>query len=99
MAVLVVSRLIIDEESLEQFTVGETKHAFQWALDNLLSGKVMPVEDWLQTAFHLCKQRWDQSIDWMETLPVPKVMLMVDILNNHVKEQDAEMKKAAKKKK
>lgn len=99
LATLVVSRLVLNEEMLDDFTVSETRHVFQWALDNLLSEKIMPVEQWLETAFHLCKQRWDSSIEWMETLPVPKILLMVDIVNRFVKEQDAEMKKAARKKK
>jgi hypothetical protein len=58
----------------------------------------MPLEQWLTTAFHLCKQRWDSSIDWLESQPVPKVLLMIDIVNAHVKAQEAEMKKAARKK-
>jgi hypothetical protein len=58
----------------------------------------MPVENWLETAFHLCTQRWDSSIEWMELLPVPKVLLMIEIVNKHVKAQEAEMKKSARKK-
>lgn len=58
----------------------------------------MSVEAWLETAFHLCKQRWDSSIEWLEIQPVPKILLMVDIVNKFVKEQNDEMKKSARKK-
>lgn len=93
----IISRLLIDETTLEQLTVSQTRKAFEWALNSLLAEKIMTVEGWLQTAFHLCKQRWDSSIEWLETQPVPKILLMVEILNQHNKEQEAEMKKAARK--
>lgn len=96
--VKVLSRLLLHPEDLDQFTVSETQKIFEWALDNLLSSKIMSVEDWMTTAYHLCKQRWDSSIEWLEVQPVPKVMLMIDIVNKHVKEQEAEMKKSARKK-
>jgi hypothetical protein len=96
-AIAVLARILLDEEPLEQLSIGETRHTFEWAMENLLSAKIMSVEGWLQTAFHLCKQRWDSSIEWMETLPVPKILLMIDILNQHIKAEEAEMKKAAKK--
>ena len=97
MAIEVVTRVLLDEESLEQLTIFETQKAFEWAMENVLKERIMSVENWLQTAFHLCKQRWDSSIEWMETLPVPKILLMIEILNQHVKAQEAEMKKAGKK--
>lgn len=97
MAIEVVTRVLLDEESLEQLTIFETQKAFEWAMENVLKERIMSVENWLQTAFHLCKQRWDSSIEWLETLPVPKILLMIEILNQHVKAQEAEMKKAGKK--
>lgn len=96
-AIAVLTRTLLFEEPLEQLSIGETRKAFEWAMENVLSAKIMSVEGWLQTAFHLCKQRWDSSIEWMETLPVPKILLMIEILNQHVKAEEAAMKKAAKK--
>jgi hypothetical protein len=98
LSVLLVSRLLQNEDCLTQYSVSETRKIFEWAVENLLSSKIMPVENWLETAFHLCKQRWDSSIEWMELLPVPKVLLMIEIVNKHVKAQEAEMKKSARKK-
>jgi hypothetical protein len=98
MAVKILGRLVLDEEALELLTIRETQRLFEWTLENLISEKIMPLEQWLTTAFHLCKQRWDSSIDWLESQPVPKVLLMIDIVNAHVKAQEAEMKKAARKK-
>ena len=96
-AIAILARVLLDEEPLEQLTIGETRKTFEWAMENLLSAKIMSIEAWLQTAYHLCKQRWDSSIEWMETLPVPKILLMIEIQNQHIKAEEAEMKKAAKK--
>lgn len=98
MAVSILSRLILNPEILDLFTISQSQRVFEWALENLLTEKIMTVEDWLSTAYHLCKQRWDSSIEWLETQPVPKVLLMVDIVNRHAKEQEAAMKKASSKK-
>ena len=97
MAMAVLGRVLLSEEPLEQLSIYETRKAFEWAMENVLKEKIMTVEGWLQTAFHLCKQRWDASIEWMETLPVPKILLMIEILNQHIKAEQAEMKKASKK--
>jgi hypothetical protein len=97
LAFAILSRLLLEEESLDSLSIFETQKTFEWALDNLLTEKIMPVENWLETAFHLCKQRWDESIEWMETLPVPKILLMIDIVNRHAKDQEAAMKKASRK--
>jgi hypothetical protein len=97
MAIQILSRLILDPDSLHCLSLFETRRTFDWALENLLASKIMTIESWLQTAFHLCKQRWDASVDWLEAQPVPKVLLMIEIVNQHVKAQEAEMKKAAKK--
>lgn len=94
----IISRLILNAEDLEGLTANQTRYLFNWALENLVSQKIMTVESWLTSAFHLCKQRWDHTIDWLESQPVPKVLLMIEILNDYVKAQEAEMKKAARKK-
>lgn len=57
--------------------------------DNCLKDKVMTPNQWLETAFHLCKQRWDQSVDWMETLPMSKVVAMLEIQAQFVEKMNA----------
>lgn len=69
-----------------------------WILENLLSEKVMKVDQWLELSFHLCKQRWDSTIDWLETQPISKVLLMSRIQSKFVEEQNREMKKGRRKK-
>jgi len=98
LSIQILSRLLLDESSLDSLSISETRKTFEWALENLLSEKIMTIESWLQTAFHLCKQRWDSSIEWLETLPVPKLLLMIEILNQFAKDQDTAMKKSARKK-
>ncbi len=59
----------------------------------------MKVEQWLELAFHLCKQRWDSSVDWLENQPVSKILLMADIQSKFVEKQNEENKKAARRRK
>ena len=68
-----------------------------WMSKNLLEEKVMKLDQWYETAFHLCKQRFDMTMDWMETQPISKILLMVQVLTKHAKEQEREMRKARRK--
>ena len=69
-----------------------------WMTKNLLEERVMPLDSWLTTAFHLQKQRWDASIDWLETQPMSKIILMIDIQGKFNQEQERQMKQKGKKK-
>lgn len=68
-----------------------------WIGPNLLNEKLMKLDQWYEVAFHLCKQRFDMTMDWMEDQPVPKILLMIQILTKHAKEQEREMRKARRK--
>jgi hypothetical protein len=68
-----------------------------WAAKNLIEERVMSLEGWLTTAFHLQKQRWDESISWLETQPMSKVILMINIQSKFNQEQEREMKKGRRK--
>ena len=68
-----------------------------WIGPNLMQEKIMKLDQWFETAFHLCKQRFDVSMDWMEEQPVPKILLMIRTLTKHAKEQEREMRKARRK--
>ena len=69
-----------------------------WIVKNILEEKIMKVEAWLELAYHLQKQRWDESIDWLEGQPVIKVQWMAEIQKNFVEKQNQEMKKNSRKK-
>lgn len=88
----------IAEEELDQIPVYFFKPLFKWVNEEILEGKVMSVEQWLSLAFHLCKQRWDQSIDWLEQQPVSKILLMLKIQSDFVEKEKQEMKKSSRKK-
>ena len=88
----------ITEEELDQIPVYFFKPLFKWINEEILEGKVMTVEQWLSLAFHLCKQRWDQSIDWLEQQPVSKILLMLKIQSDFVEKEKQEMKKSSRKK-
>lgn len=72
--------------------------ALWWMSKNLLEEKVMKLDSWLTTAFHLQKQRWDASTDWLEMQPMSKILLMISIQSHFGEEQERKMKRASKKK-
>ncbi len=94
-----VEKLLIDHSVLDEATSKETQVAIRWMSETLLDKTILTVENWLEVAYHLCKQRWDASIDWLETQPMSKINLMIDIVKKHAEEQEKEMKKASRKKK
>jgi hypothetical protein len=84
---------------LEEVTSSQTKLVIKWAAETLLDKSIYTVENWLELAYHLCKQRWDASVDWMEAQPISKIVAMVDIVKRHAEKQEQEMKKASRRKK
>ena len=94
-----IERLLINSEVLEEASSPQTRAVLKWAAETLLNQTVLTVENWLEVAYHLCKQRWDSSVDWLETQPMSKINAMIDIVKRHAEEQEKEMKKSARKKK
>jgi hypothetical protein len=76
----------------------ETKVAINWVVETLLEKNIFSVENWLEVAYHLCKQRWDSSVDWLETQPMSKIHAMIDVVKKHSEEQEKEMKKSSRRK-
>jgi hypothetical protein len=93
-----ISRLIQNPEVLGQFSVSETKSVLSWVGEHLINEKVLSVENWLEVGFHLCKQRWDSSIDWLENQPMSKILAMISILEDFAEKQEKSMKDSARKK-
>ena len=94
-----IERLLLNREVLEEVTSSQTKLVIKWAAETLLDKSIYTVENWLELAYHLCKQRWDASVDWMEAQPISKIVAMVDIVKRHAEKQEQEMKKASRRKK
>jgi hypothetical protein len=76
--------------------VSAFRAALKWVGENLLSEKLLTVENWMEISFHLCKQRWDSSMDWLETQPMSKVLMMIDILQRQVERENSEIKKSSR---
>lgn len=92
--------ILMDGDEDELFMVPK-RHAgvlMWWMSSTLLDEKIMKLDQWYETAFHLCKQRFDVTIDWMESQPVSKILLMTQVVTKFGKEQEREMKKARRKK-
>ena len=85
-------------EDLDQIPKTCVTPLIWWMTDNIFDEKVMKLEQWYETAFHLCKQRFDVTMDWLEQQPVPKILLMTRVLTKYSQEQAREMKKASRKK-
>lgn len=94
-----ISRLS-DFEMDEVMDIGVDKFRplMMWFAKEILEGKVMTVYQWLEISFHLMKQRWDSSLDWLEDQPMSKVLTMVDVLTKFNEKQNAEMKKSSRRK-
>ena len=93
---LLLDRLTLEDSALDNFSTKQARKLLNWVVEELLSEKIMTVENWLESSYHLCKQRWDSSIDWLETQPISKILTMISIVNKHVEQQEAQMKKSAR---
>ena len=93
-----VIRLLLNPEILDSSSIASTRAVIKWVVETLLENTVLTVENWLEVAYHLCKQRWDSSVDWLENQPMSKITAMIDIVKRHAEEQEAQMKKSARKK-
>lgn len=92
-----MTRLVQNTEVLEVTSSRAFREMSEWVLENVLSDSIMTVENWMEVAFHLCKQRWDSSIDWLEDQPMSKIKLMIDINKKFAQQQEDQMKKARRK--
>lgn len=90
--------MLLNGEVLDTSTASQTRIALNWVSTTLLDRTILTVENWLEIAYHLCKQRWDSSVDWLETQPMSKINAMIDIVKKHAEEQEKEMKKKSRKK-
>ena len=91
-----VLRLFLNQEILEVTSAKSFRKALTWVTENILNGKLLTVENWMEISFHLCKQRWDSSMDWLETQPMSKILMMIDILQKHVERENNEIKKSSR---
>lgn len=94
---LIIQRLAgLSEQDLFLIPARHIRSLSDWIGPTLLEEKVMKVDQWLEMAFHLCKQRWDASVEWLESQPVSKILLMADILSKFVDKQNEEIKRAGR---
>ena len=93
-----VEKLLLNDSALDEATASQTRQAIKWTIETLLDKTILTLENWLEVAYRLCKQRWDDSIEWLETQPMSKINLMIEIVKKHAEEQEKAMKKNARKK-
>ena len=93
-----ISRLIHNVDDLAYFTLPQTEKIFNWIGEEVINEKVLTVENWLEVSFHLCKQRWDSTVDWLEKQPMSKVLTMINIVENFAEKQEQEIKKSSRRK-
>jgi hypothetical protein len=94
-----IARLLLNSEALDDSSPAQIRSVIKWVTENLLDKTILSVENWLEVAYHLCKQRWDSSVDWLETQPMSKINAMIEVVRRHAEEQEKEMKKSARRKK
>ena len=93
-----ILRLLLNDPILDEATATEFRQVIKWVSEVLLSQNILTVENWMEVSYHLCKQRWDQSMDWLETQPMSKIQTMIEIVKKHAEEQEKQMKKNARRK-
>ena len=86
-----------DESILDRIPASSVQPLLHWMMPELIEERLMKVDKWLEMAFHLCKQRWDDSIDWLELQPMSKIMLMMRNQSQFNEKQEREMKKNSRK--
>ncbi len=91
-----VSRLVQNPDDLVYFSLPQTEKIFKWVGEELINEKILTVENWLEVSFHLCKQRWDSTVDWLEKQPMSKILQMISILEDFAEKQQQEIKKGSK---
>lgn len=99
--VLVMALLLDIEEDDERLTSVPKRMIgpiFWWISKELMNEKLMKLDQWFKLSFHLCKQRWDSSVDWFEDQPMSKILLMTKVMTDYADEQNREMKKASRRK-
>ena len=87
-----------DMDAAMEMGAREFRFLIDWMAKEIFEGKLMSVYEFLEIAFHLCKQRWDSSVDWIEQQPMSKVLTMVDISSKFAERQNSEMRKSSRKK-
>ena len=92
-----ILRLYLNPDTSDELTSTQFRQVMKWVGETLLDQTVLTVENWMEVAYHLCKQRWDSSMDWLETQPMSKVQTMIEIVKKHAEDQAKEMKKNARK--
>lgn len=88
-----IERLILNQNCLDNLSASAFRALVNWAAEDLLKESIYSVEEWLELSFHLCKQRWDSSVDWLEAQPMSKIKLMLDIVNKFAEAQKKELSK------
>jgi len=91
-----ISRLIQNQDDLECFTLPQTEKVFKWIGEEIINEKVLTVENWLEVSFHLCKQRWDSTVDWLEKQPMSKILAMINIVEDFAEKQEQAIKKSSR---
>jgi hypothetical protein len=96
---LLIIALLCDEDEavLNLIPASSIGPLVKWMTKELIEERIMKVDKWLEMAFHLCKQRWDESIEWIEQQPMSKVLLMMRIQSQFNEKQEREMKKSSRK--
>jgi hypothetical protein len=72
--VLVKSSTKIRNLPINEFRVLQT-----WIVEHLFNHKVMKLNHWLSVAFNLQKQRWGSDLDYLEMLPMPKILAFIEV--------------------
>lgn len=78
---------------LKNASAKEAMSLLKWLQEELLDGQLMEPKNWLELAYVLSKERWNSSLDWLESQPISKVLAMYDVSLDCYEKQKAAMKR------
>jgi len=79
--VALIDRLLLSSpvSSIADIPLSRFRKIDTWVQREILAGNLMKVEDWLYYAYHLMGRQWGSNLDYLESVPMPKINHMVAI--------------------
>lgn len=78
-SVLLMGSMCLSPQELPLLPMWQFNLVSQKFVSSVMNEKIMSLEAWLETGFHLCKNRWGSDLDWLEEQPMSKIVTMMNI--------------------
>jgi hypothetical protein len=98
-SLMLLSRLVVDDDASSLATIPLYLYGSLSKVvgKEVMNEKMMTPNQWLEVAFHLNKQRWDDSLDYIEQQPMSKIITMMQVMADYGEKMRKEMDRAKRK--